>query len=97
MAIGKTNAMTLGGGGSTAVIREYTSSATWTKPAGLKYALVVCLGAGGGGGSGKRATASSSASGGGGGGGGALVKRLLKESLLSSSVSITIGSGGQVS
>ena len=78
--IGKTNAITLGGGGATAVIREYTSSATWTKPAGLKYAYVVCLGAGGGGGSGRRGAADSNRYGGGGGSSGYIVKRFLKAS-----------------
>lgn len=68
--IGKTNAATIiGSGGSTAVLREYTSSATWTKPAGLKYAYIVCLGAGGGGGSGRRGAVNTNRCGGDGAGG----------------------------
>lgn len=93
--IGKTNAATIiGSGGLTAVLREYTSSATWTKPAGLKYAYVVCLGAGGGGGSGRRGAANSNRCGGAGGAGGQRVRRFIKESQLGGSESIVIGSGG---
>ena len=48
--IGKTNAATIiGSGGSTAVIREYDSSGTWIKPAGLKFLLAIVVGGGGGG------------------------------------------------
>lgn len=93
--IGKTNATTIiGGGGQESVLREYTSSATWTKPAGLKYALVVCIGAGGGGGSGRRGAANTNRYGGGGGGSGYVVKRFLKESELNTTESIVVGSGG---
>lgn len=93
--IGKTNAATIiGSGGSTAVLREYTSSATWNKPTGLKWAFVVCLGAGGGGGSGRRGAANSYRCGGAGGAGGQRVRRFIKGSQLGGSESIVIGSGG---
>ena len=93
--IGKTNAVTIiGSGGSTAIIREYDSSATWNKPVGLKYAYVVCVGAGGGGGSGRRGEAGSNRYGGGGGGSGYIVKRFLKASELNPTESIVVGSGG---
>lgn len=91
--IGKTNAITLGGG-STVVIREYTSSGTWTKPTGLKYAYVVCVGAGGGGGSGRRGDVNTNRFGGCAGPGGFIVKRFLMASQLSATESIIIGSGG---
>lgn len=91
--IGKTNAsIIIGGGGQEAIIREYTSSATWTKPAGLKYAYVVCLGAGGGGASGTRS--SSFASGGLCGQGGEIKELWFEESVLNDSYEIVIGSGG---
>ena len=93
--IGKTNAATIiGSGGSTSVLREYTSSATWTKPAGLKYAYVVCLGAGGGGGSGRRGAVNTNRCGGGGAGAGQMVRRFIKASLLGATESIVVGAGG---
>lgn len=94
--IGKTNAITIigGGGGQEAIIREYTSSATWTKPDGLKYAYVVCLGAGGGGGSGRRGAAGTIRTGGTAGSGGYISRRLIPEALLPSSVSVVVGAGG---
>ena len=42
---------------ATYVISEYVTNGTWSKPANLKYAWVVCIGAGGGGGSGGVAVA----------------------------------------
>lgn len=93
MSIGKTNAIQLGGG-ATSVIREYTSSATWTKPTGLKYALVICIAGGGGGGSGRRGAAYTNRYGGCAGPGGFIVKRFLIESQLSSTESVIIGTGG---
>lgn len=93
--IGRTNAITIiGGSDQEAIIREYTSSATWTKPDGLKYAYVVCLGAGGGGGSGRRGAANSNRCGGGGGAGGQMVRRFIKASQLGTTESVVIGSGG---
>lgn len=70
----------------------YSSSATWTKPAGLKALRVTVIGAGGGGG-GAQGTASQAAAGGGGGGGGAVVKFLLAADL-GATEAITIGAGG---
>jgi hypothetical protein len=82
-------------GGTTPIIREYTSSDTWNKPSGLKYVWVVAVGAGGGGGSGRKDGNTVSRQGGGGGGGGALVARMIDQSeITGSSVSIVIGSGG---
>jgi hypothetical protein len=72
----------------------FDSSGTWTKRAGLKSVLAVCVGSGGGGGAGRRGAAGSNRFGGGGGGGGAVVFNLIPASSLSSTVSVTIGAGG---
>lgn len=72
----------------------FYSSGTYTKPAGIKMAHVVCVGAGGGGGAGRRGAAGTNRGGGGGGGGGAVTSLIIPESSLSPSVSVTIGAGG---
>lgn len=76
------------------ILRSYAANDTWTKQAGLKRLIVVCLGAGGGGGSGRQGPAGENRFGGGGGGGGAYVIRQLSESDVTTTVSITIGTGG---
>jgi hypothetical protein len=76
------------------IIREYTSSDTWTRPAGIKEVLVICVGAGGGGGSGYVGSTSTDRRGGGGGGGGAFVSRRISSASLGTSEIITIGAGG---
>lgn len=96
MAIFAKNFMARGGadGGVAPIIREYSSSATWEKPAGLHSVLVCCLGAGGGGGSGRRGAASSKRGGGGGGAGGYFVTRLIPVTELTDTVAITVPTGG---
>lgn len=82
------------GGGGSIIVREYTSGATWTKPSGLLYAWVVCVGAGGGGGSGRRGAASSARGGASGAAGGVLNIGVFAPSQLSDNHSISIGAGG---
>ena len=84
--------LTLVGSGSVSV---FTGGGTWTKPPNIKYIKVVCVGAGGGGGSGRRTIAGAVTCGGGGGGGGSIsVAYFDSSSLLSTSYTINVGSGG---
>jgi hypothetical protein len=69
-------------------IRSYTSNATWTKPAGLKYVIVEVQAGGGGGGA---AWDSETASGGGGGG---YSKKIIGASSLGATETVTVGAGG---
>ncbi len=85
-----------GGGGANPNIytfREYTSSDTWSKPSGLKEAVIVCIGGGGGAGSGAKGD-SSGRTGGAGASGAAIVISQIKATDLGSSETITIGAGG---
>lgn len=65
----------------------------WSKPPGLKYIEVCCVGAGGGGGSGRKATTIRNF-GGFGGGGGAIVWATFEASILAGSYDIVVGAGG---
>lgn len=67
-------------------VTEYTASTTYTKPSGLKYIELEMWGAGGGG-----AAGGSDVS---GGGGGAYVSYKIDASLIGSTASIVIGTGG---
>lgn len=85
----------IGGGGTyTRVVREYTSSGTWTKPAGLIFLEVICIGGGGGGASGSRTASGVVSRAGCGGCAGSIAWSKLLASDLSSQESFTIGSGG---
>jgi hypothetical protein len=70
----------------------FTSSGTWTKPAGLRKLLSLVVGAGGGGG-GTVGDGTNSGAGAGGGAGGASVS-LYDASSLSASETVTVGVGG---
>ena len=76
------------------VLREYTGSATWTKPTGLKEIFVVCIGGGAGGGSGSRGAAGVLRRGGGGGGGTVIVWRKISAAELGATETVIIGGGG---
>lgn len=76
------------------IITEFTANGTWTKPQGLKRAMIVCIGAGGGGGSGRCDNAGLNRFGGGGGGGGAVVWHNLAAADLTATAAVTIGTGG---
>lgn len=71
-------------------VQIFTSSGTYTKPAGLVAAIVeVCGGGGGGGG-----VAGATGNGSGGGGGGASTMRRLLASAIGATETVTVGAGG---
>lgn len=74
-------------------VRKYTSSDTWSKPAGLKFVEVEVVGGGGGGGGGATAAAGNCSPGGGGGGGGYSYKKIAAASL-GATEAVTIGAAG---
>ena len=76
--------------------QEFTSGGTWTKPSGINFVRVICMGGGGGGGAGtKGASTAEYVSGGNGGGGGGCSDMIFPASLITgSTVSVVVGSGG---
>lgn len=99
MAVGKfaVPASATGGGGGgtlTRTLRTYTSGDTWSKPTGLQFVDVLCIGAGGGAAAGSTAGTGVVARGGGGGGAPMVVYHRLEASALAATVTVTIGTGG---
>lgn len=70
-------------------VQIFTSSGTYTKPAGLVVAIVEVCGGGGGGGGSTNASATA-----GGGGGGASTRTRLLASAIGATETVTIGAGG---
>ena len=79
-------------GGVLGSIKRFTANGTWTKPAGLRFVVVVCVGGGAGGGTGRNSATPITGGPGGGAGGVAIVK--IDAADLNSSETVVVGTGG---
>jgi hypothetical protein len=75
-------------------LQVFTSSGTYTKPAGCSRVTVLALGGGGGGGSGRRGAAGATRGGGSGGAGGGWAHDELPATAVGSTEAVTVGAGG---
>mgnify|MGYP003333310674 FL=1 len=75
-------------------VQVFTTSGTWTKPAGAQVVEVALIGGGGGGGSGRKTATGTAGYGGGGGAGGGYSTRVLSATLLGATETVTVGAGG---
>ena len=82
-------------GGGLQSIQVFTSSGTYTKPAGINTIKVICTGGGGGGGNCPNSYINQQGSG--GGGGGTAIEILDATSITSETVTIGSGGGAQIS
>jgi acetyl esterase/lipase len=85
------NAYVYVNGASVTVTTNFTSSGTWTCPAGVTTLTVQCWGGGGGGGG---TTGTSNKRAGGGGAGGAYVKNTAVTAVPGTTYAVTVGAGG---
>lgn len=95
LTTGVTGVLPVANGGFNAVdVQIFTADGTWNKPTGAMSVSITMLGGGGGGGSGRKGATGTARSGGGGGAGGGWGQITFPASILGSSESVTVGTGG---